>query len=219
MKLILAARFAGITVLAAGLYTILVLKPVYSRLIGGPQQQLLFDEALPQWTLGGWIWLLAVGAWMTLLVTMMYSYSPVHRVSTTMQSGLIVIAAVLLILGVLVGLNRLEMVIFGDGGGNLPDARTANLQKFVDQIALALVKAGLLMGGGVTAWVSIDLVLLGKLPLVWMAPGAFAGIVVMPTAFLHPSTAQLLIALAAFCVWCLTLGIRRSLPESYPHLS
>ena len=219
MKLILAARFAGITVLAAGLYTLLVLKPVSLRLIDGSQERNLLDEALPQWTLGGWIWLLAVGAWMTLLVTMMYSYSPVHRVSTTMQSGLIVISAVLLILGVLVGMNRLEMVIFGDGGGNLPDARTANLQKFVDQIALALVKAGLLMGGGVTAWVSIDLVLLGKLPLLWMAPGIVGGVVVMPTPFLHPSTAQLLIALAAFCIWCLTLGVRRSLPESFPHLS
>ena len=109
MKLIRAARFAGIAALAAGIYTIFVLQPIQMQLIDGSQQQIWLEGVLPRWTLGGWIWLLAIGAWMTLLVTFMYSYSPVHRVSTMMQSGLIIISAVLLVLGVLVGMNRLEM--------------------------------------------------------------------------------------------------------------
>ena len=219
MKLIRAARFAGITALAAGIYTILVLKPVYLRLIDGPQQQNWFGEVLPRWALGGWIGLLFILAWMTLLVTFMYSYSPVHRVSTVMQSGLIIIAAVLLILCVLVGMNRFELAAIGDGGGKLPDAPVAYWQEPGIQIALTFLKAGLLMGGAVTAWISIDLALLGKLPAMWMAPGAIAGVLVTPAPFLPPSTGQLLIALAAFCIWCLTLGVRRSLPDSYPIFS
>ena len=217
MKLIRAARFAGIAALAAGIYTIFVLQPIQMQLIDGSQQQIWLEGVLPRWTLGGWIWLLAIGAWMTLLVTFMYSYSPVHRVSTMMQSGLIIISAVLLVLGVLVGINRLEMTSIGDSV-YLSGAPIAFWQASVGQIALSLLRAGLLMGGGVTAWMSIDLALLGKLPPLWMVPGVVAGAVVVPAPFLELSNWQLLIALAAFCSWCLILGARRSLPESYPTL-
>ena len=218
MKLIRAARFAGITALAAGSYTIFFLQPLYAQLLDGSQQQSWFAEFLPRWTLGGWIWLLAILAWMTFLATFMYSYSPVHRVSTMMQSGLIIVAAVLLILGVLMGMIRLELNPFG-AGGDLADSPLAFGQASLVQIAMALLKAGLLMGGGVTAWISIDLALLGKLPRLWMAPGVIAGVVVLPAPFLGLSNWQLQIALAAFCFWCLILGIRRCLPETYPTLS
>lgn len=166
-----------------------------------------FGENMNQWTLGGWLWLLAIFAWMTLLVTFMYTYTPVHRVSTNLQSGLMIIAAVLLILGVLVWMSL------------LPQALSTDWQEFVNHMALTFLSGGLFMGGGVTAWISIDLAMLRKLPRLWMAPGVLAGLLVVPSPFLFPSTNHLLIALAVFCLWCGMLGIRRTMPAPYPELN
>lgn len=217
MKLINAARFAGITFLVAGIYSTTVMQPIYSLMIEGQQQHGWLAEVLPRWTIGGWLVLLSILAWMTLLVTTMYSYSPVHRVSTMMQSGLIVIAAVLLILGILIGLTRIEGLAVGRVGPN-PLATTANGVAYLDDNAMAVLRAGLLMGGAVSAWIGIDLALMGKLPPLWLAPAIIAGVALVPAPFLGLSAWQLLIALAGFLVYCLVLGARRTLPESYPPL-
>ena len=217
MKLINAARFAGITFLVAGIYSTTVIQPIYSLMIEGQQQHGWLAEVLPRWTIGGWLVLLSILAWMTLLVTTMYSYSPVHRVSTMMQSGLIVIAAVLLILGILIGLTRIEGLAAGRVGPN-PLATTANGVAYLDDNAMAVLRAGLLMGGAVSAWIGIDLALMGKLPPLWLAPAIIAGVALVPAPFLGLSAWQLLIALAGFLVYCLVLGARRTLPESYPPL-
>lgn len=153
---------------------------------------------------------------MILLVALKHDYSPVHRISTTIQSGLIVIAATLLIVGVLAGMNRFGLA--GILNGDHPAETFSIFEKLVDQFALTFLEAGLLMGGGVTTWICIDLVILNKLPISWMAPGAVAGVFSLLSSLLLPELRHLLIALLAYCVWCLILGLRDSLPAAYPDL-
>ncbi len=218
MKLIRAARFAGTTALAAAIYTFLVLKPIYLRSDQALPQFELVEGTLAQWGLGGWLWMLATFAWMIFLAAMMHSYSPVHRISSIIQSGLLIIAATLLIVGVLVGMIRFELAEIGNAGTS-PAGNIAIWRSLIDQIALTILEAGLFMGGGLTAWICVDLVILGKLPLRWMAPGAVAGILALPSPLLLPESRPLMIALAAYCLWCLVLAIRTSLPAAYPDYS
>ncbi|MDE0200239.1 MAG: hypothetical protein OXK78_18665 [Caldilineaceae bacterium] len=181
-----------------------------------PDPQPLAEGSLWQWGMGGWLWLLAIFSWMVFLVVLKHRYSPVHRISTTLQSGLIGISATLLIVGVLVGMNRFGMPEVLNGDPQFEALYIAEM--VVEQLALAAMSAGLLMGGGVTTWVCIDLVLLRKLPTSWMVPGAVAGLLSVLTPLLTPELRHLLIALVAYCVWCLVLGLRGSLPEPYPEL-
>ena len=101
----------------------------------------------------------AIFAWLSLLLTLMYHYTPVHRVTTALQYWLTFISAVLFILGRIVFSNM------------LPAARSAEWRLYADELSLAFLKSGQFMGGGVTAWISIDLALLRKLPWLCMAPG------------------------------------------------
>ena len=129
MKLIRAARFAGTTALAAAIYTFLVLRPIYLRSDLALPQFELVEGTLVQWGLGGWLWLLATFAWMIFLAALMHNYSPVHRISSIIQSGLLIIAATLLIVGVLVGMIRFELAEIGNAGtspaGNIAIWRSA----------------------------------------------------------------------------------------------
>ena len=218
MKVIRAARFAAAAALAAGLYSLLAMRPIYLQSVQELPQNQLAEENLLQWGLGGWLWLLAILAWMIFLAALMHSYSPVHRISSILQTGLLAISATLLILGVLVGMNRFELAQIGNGGNELT-ASLAMWRALFDQFALTILGAGLAMGGGLTAWLCVDLVLLGKLPRRWMAPGAVAGILALPSPLLLPESRPLLIALAAYCIWCLVLAIRTSLPAAYPEYS
>ena len=216
MKLIRAARVAGVSALAAGLYSFFVLRSFYFQFAVSPDPQPSAEGSLWQWGMGGWLWLLAIFAWMVFLVVLKHRYSPVHRISTAIQSGLIGIAATLLIVGVLIGMNRFGMPEVLNGDPQIEALYVAAM--LVEQFALAAVAAGLLMGGGVTTWICIDLVLLKKLPTAWMLPGAAAGLLAILTPLLTPELRHLLIALLAYCVWCLVLGLRGSLPEAYPEL-
>ena len=218
MKVIRAARFAAAAALAAGLYTLLAIRPIYLQSVQELPQNQLAEENLLQWGLGGWLWLLAILAWMIFLAALMHSYSPVHRISSILQTGLLAISATLLILAVLVGMNRFELAQIGNGGNELT-ASLAMWRALFDQFALTILGAGLAMGGGLTAWLCVDLVLLGKLPRRWMAPGAVAGILALPSPLLLPESRPLMIALAAYCIWCLVLAIRTSLPAAYPDYS
>ena len=216
MKLIRAARIAAISALAAGLYSLLLLRPFYLKFAESLNPQPLAAESLWQWGLGGWLWLVAIFTWMVLLVALKHRYSPAHRISTAIQSGLIGIAATLLVAGVLAGMNR-----FGLAGVLNADLQTELLpvvEKFVEHLALTALEAGLLMGGGVTTWICIDLVVLNKLPTSWMVPGAVAGLLSLLSPLLLPELRHLLIALLFYCVWCLVLGFRKSLPAAYPEL-
>ena len=216
MKLIRAARVAGLSALVAGTYSLFVLRPFYLQFAESPNRQQLAEGSLWQWELGGWLWLLTVFAWMILLVALKHRYSPVHRISTSLQSGLIGIAATLLIVGVLAGMNRFALpgMLNGDPQNELFSV-AGNL---VEQVAVTALGAGLLMGGGVTTWIAIDLVVLNKLPTLWMVPGAAAGVLSLVSPLLMPELRHLLIALLAYFVWCLVLGLRSSLPSAYPEL-
>lgn len=216
MKLIRAARVAAISAFAAGLYSLLVLRPFYFQFAESPGPQRLAEASLWQWGLGGWLWLLAIFAWMILLVALMHRYSPVHRISTSLQSGLIGIAATLLIVGVLAGMNRFALA--GIFSGDLQLELFSVAGKLVEHVAITALEAGLLMGGGVTTWIAIDLVILEKLPTLWTVPGAVAGVISLLSPLLMPDLRHLLIALLAYVVWCLVLGLRNTLPASYPEL-
>ena len=216
MKLIRAARVAGISALTAGMYSLLVLRPFYLQFAQSPAQQRLAEGSLWQWDLGGWLWLLAIFAWMVLLVALKHRYSPAHRISTSLQSGLIGIAATLLIVGVLAGMNRFALAGILNGGLQLELLHVAGI--LVEHVALTALEAGLLMGGGVTTWIAIDLVVLNKLPTLWMVPGAVAGVLSLVSPLLLPELRHLLIALLAYVVWCLVLGLRTFLPAAYPEL-
>lgn len=214
MRLIRAARGAGVAALAAGIYSLVILRQVYHPTAIAQYTQGLPEETPWQWGFGGWLWLLAIFSWMVLLVALMHYYSPVHRISSSLQSGLMVIAATLLIAGILAGMNRFGLVHALNA--DQPVGPITATEKIVELFALSLLEAGLLMGGGVTTWICIDLVVLKKLPAAWMVPGAAAGVLALFSPFLLPELRHLLIALFAYCVWCLILGFRTSLPAGYP---
>ena len=204
MKIIVAARFAGIVFVLAGLVTLLGLGPGLDPLA---ERAVWFANHGGLWALGGWLWLLAIFAWMVLLVSFLWSYSPAHRIATMLQSGLMLIAATLTIAGVLVWMNLLPSVI--ESG--------RELVAFVDGLAMTLCGAGLFMGGIVTAWIGMDLRRMDKLPDGWVLPGILAGLLLIPTPFLLPRmTITLWLALAVFVAWCAVLAFQRKQPAAFP---
>ena len=204
MKIIVAARFAGIVFVLAGLVTLLGLGPGLDPLA---ERAVWFADHGGLWALGGWLWLLAILAWMVLLVSFLWSYSPAHRIATMLQSGLMLIAATLTIAGVLVWMNLLPPVI--ESGGEMA--------VFVDGLAMTLCGAGLFMGGIVTAWIGLDLRRMDKLPDGWVLPGILAGLLLIPTPFLLPRmTITLWLALAVFVAWCAVLAFQRKQPAAFP---
>ena len=214
MKLIHAARFTGITAFAAGIYSFLLLRPLFSQYGQTSGQQTAAEASPIYWELGGWLLLLAIFAWMVFLVTMMHTYSPVHRISTNLQKGLLPISATLLIVSVLVGMTRVRLALPALTGNTAADV--ALWPEILVQITLTTLGAGLFMGGGLTAWICVDFVILRKLPAKWMAPGALAGILSLLSPLLLPNMLHLLAALAAYLAWCLVFGLKRALPPAFP---
>ncbi len=217
MKLIHAARFTGSTAFAAGIYSFLLLRPLFSQYGQTSGQQMAAEVSPLYLELGGWLLLLAIFAWMVFLVTVMHTYSPVHRISTNLQKGLLPISATLLIASVLVGMVRVRLALPDLTGDSAADVSL--WPELLVQIALTTLGAGLFMGGGLTAWICVDLVLLKKLPAKWMAPGAFAGILSLFSPLLLPNMLHLLAALIAYLAWCLVFGLKRALPPAYPDLN
>lgn len=207
MKIIQAARFSGFAFFVAGLFTFFFARTGL-RVVGVllPRQVWVVENA-PLWMAANWLWLLAIFSWMVLLVALMWSYSPAHRISSMLQSGLMVISAVLLIIGVVVWMNLLP---YGAGRENAID-----LLAFVDTLVLSLFGAGFFMGGAVTAWIAIDLIRLDALPKSWMAPLIFAGACWAPSPFLFPRFELLALGFLLWIGWCLFLGTRRALPSAY----
>jgi hypothetical protein len=206
MKLIRAGRFAALVFATTVLYALLVLTtPLQVEGLWTLRQEWLMANPL-QWMAGGWLALLAIFAWMVLLVALMYSYLPAHRIATMLQSGLLIISAVLLIGGVIVWMNL------------LPRAADADWAAFVDGLALTFLGAGLFMGGGVTAWIALDLGRLQLLPWTWTLPGIGAGLLMLPSPFVLPNPILILPALALFFLWTLIFGMRRRVPSAYPEM-
>ncbi len=214
MKLIHAARFTGSTAFAAGIYSFLLLRPLFGQFGQASGRQSAAEESPIYWELGGWLLLLAIFAWMVFLVTMMHTYSPVHRISTNLQKGLLPISATLLIISVLVGMVRFRLSLPALTGSTAADV--VFWPELLNQFVLTTLGAGLFMGGSLTAWICIDLVVLNKLPTKWMAPGAFAGILSLLSPLLLPAMLHLVAALVAYLAWCLVFGLKRALPPAYP---
>jgi hypothetical protein len=206
MKLIRAARFTALAFLVVGVYTFAFLSPGLSiaREWSVRQAWLAHNQAI--WTLGGWLWMLAIFAWMVLIITTMYTYTPAHRVTTSLQSGLMHIGGALLVGGVVIWMAV------------LPRVATAEMAALTDGISLSLLGGGLFLGALVTGWVAIDLIQLGKLPWVYLAPGILVGVFVLPTPLLLPHTTLLLAGLVCLIAWSAFLGTRRKLPSAYPEL-
>lgn len=215
MKLANAALFSMLTILVAAIYSGMIISAgmrINSVLL--PRKEwLLTNNGL--WMLGWWLWLFAIFGWMLLLVTIMWRYSPVHRVATILQSGLMIIAAVLTIVGVITWMNLLPVAMMQpDDSGQLVPTYVA----LVDALAISLLAAGCLMGGGVTAWIGFDLARLRKLTLAWLAPSIIAGALMMAAPFYFPNPYPLMVAAIIWVGWCLFLVTRRAEPPAFPEM-
>lgn len=206
MRLIRAARFAGVVLLIALIAGLGWMRPGLAVADPWPDRQGWLEAHTLLWRTGGWLALLAIFAWMVFLVALMYHYLPMHRVATHLQTGLMIMGALLLVVGVLVWV------------GVLPHVDDLDLAQTVDRLALSLVGAGLFMAGGVTAWVAVDLGMLEKLSWGWLWPGILAGAAALPSPFLLPQGRHLILALALLILWCGVFGLRRTLPLAYPEL-
>ena len=76
MKIRYAAMLSSLSLLIAGLYTVTVMRDgLRITAVQLPRQVWIIDNA-GLWSLGNWLWLLAIFGWMVLLVTLMWSYLP-----------------------------------------------------------------------------------------------------------------------------------------------
>lgn len=208
MQLPFAARFAVGAILTATIYTLLVMRAGV-RITGvlAPRQFWILDHPL-QWQLGWWLWLVTIFSWMVLLVALSWHYLPAHRMAGMLQSGLMVIAAVLLIAGVTVWMGMLPATL-------TEFAEAALLTPLVDALALGLLGAGLMMGGAVTTWLVVDLMRRSVLPRAWLAPLALAGLCLLPSPFLLPNPYLLLAAALCWLIGCGWLATRPRLPSPF----
>lgn len=207
MKVIQAARFSGIVFLVTAIFTYLFARTGL-RLVGVQlPRQVWVTENVPFWMAVNWLWLLVVFSWMVVMVALMWSYSPSHRISSMLQSGLTIISAVLLILGIVIWMNLLPF------GAGREDAII--LLAFIDTLVLSLFGAGFFMGGVVTAWIGVDLIRLNVLPTGWMAPLFLVGLCWLPSPFVLPRFELLALGFLIWIGWCLFIGTRRTLPSAY----
>lgn len=188
MKVSFAAIYSSISLTIASLYTIFVSRAglkIQGVLL--PRRGWINENPLA-WEIGWWLWMLVVVGWMLFLVTLIWRYSPAHRVPTMLQSGLIIIASVLVVIGILVWMAVLPVAV------DLENA--VNIVPLIDAFALGAIGAGCLMGGIVTSWICIDLLRLRKLTWSWVVPGLIAGLCMIPSPFLLPQ--PYLLAVSAF---------------------
>jgi hypothetical protein len=208
MRIQVAAGFSAVTILSCILFAIVGMGPSL-RIVGVflPRQVWLSENPL-LWMGGLWLWLLGIFSWMLLLVALLWSYSPAHRITTMLQSGLMLLGAGLAIGGVVVWMNAMPYAI------EQPDAPV--LAGLVDAVALGFLGAGCFMAGVVTLWMGLDLARLGAMPWAWLAPLIGAGLCALPTPFLLPHQPWLLAAGGVlWCAGCLHLALRRRMPQAF----
>lgn len=212
MNVLYAARFATVVFLSAALYTWLQMQPglVAVGVMADRWAWLALHDGL--WRLGWWLWLAAIFSWMWLLVALAWSYLPAHRMAAMLQSGLMVIAAVLAIAGVTVWMAVLPAAV--QLGGATADAGEM-LAPLVDMLAMSLVSAGCFMGGLVTSWIAWDLIRQKVLIRFWLWLLLFAGLALAPAPFvaLHPY--PLAAALGFWLLGSLWLSTRGRLPSPF----
>ena len=213
MKIPYAARFATLAFVIAALYTSLQLPsglvPLDPTLTGDltVRQSWLLELAL-QWRVGWWLWLVAIFGWMVVLVVLTWHYLPAHRVAGMLQSGLMLIGAVLAIMGINVWMGGLPPLF----AAAIPNGQLVAL---VDALARTLVGSGMMMGGITTAWIAYDLLQSKLLARGWVGLLLASGI----GALLAPFFAfhMLLLGVTFFCwfLHCLWLATHRRLPSAF----
>lgn len=210
MKIRYAAALSGLSLLIAGLFT-LMLTSDGMRMAGDvPTGLTWIDENAALWSLGIWLWLLAVFGWMALLITLAWSYLPGFRVSSMLQSGLMIIAAVLAIVALVtwmvvaptaVSLGQVEAV-------------TALVHPFI----MGMFGAAFFMGGAVSVWIAVDLAQIETLSYAWVSPAMIAGALALPSPFLLPMPWLLVIAGSVWVGWCAFLFTRSELPNAFAEM-
>jgi len=161
------------------------------------------------WMVGWWLWLMAIFGWMWLLMALAWTYLPAHRVASMLQSGLMLIGAVLLIGGVIVWMGVLPVAMAQQ------DATV--WISVVDALALNLLGGGALMGGITTFWIGLDLyqqqVLRRPLVILCMV----AGLCMLPSPFLFPMgfPFHLIPAMLCWLFWSAYLALLPQLPSPF----
>ena len=211
MKIRYAATLSGLALLVAGIFTAMVLRKGLRIDVVQLPRQVWIQDNTALWSLGLWLWLLALFGWMVLLVTLMWSYLPGHRVSSMLQSGLLLIAATLGVAGVVIWMNAFPYV------AGLTDAYF--MASFVDSLVLGLLGAAFFMGGAVTAWIGWDLGRLDTLDSAWGAPPIAAGLLAAPAPFLLPMPWLLVAAGVIWLGWSLFLATRGDMPTAFSELA
>ncbi len=192
--------------LIAAAYTLLIMPDGLDTIgVSLPRQAWLLETG-PLWQIGAWLWLLAIFGWMLVIVALMWSYIPAHRISAMLQNGLTLIAAVLAIAGVVVWINALPWAA--------AQANPAEWMSLVDVLALGFLGAALFMGGLVTAWQAYDLARVGQLPVAWVIVPMLSGLVVAPSPWLLPGGWHLAAGALLWIFWCAFLALRR-LPPAF----
>jgi hypothetical protein len=207
MKIRYAAMLSAASLLIAGLYTAAVMrKGLRIATVLLPRQVWIMDNT-GSWSLGVWLWLLALFGWMVLLVTLMWSYLPGYRVSSMLQSGLITISAVLAVTGLVSWMAATPYAARLD--------QASFLMPLIDAFVLGLLGAALFMGGAVTAWIGWDLSRLDTLNVYWGVPAIAAGLLATLSPFALPMPWHLVISGILWLAWCLFLISRKEIPNAY----
>lgn len=212
MNVLYPARFTTVVCLSAAAYTWLQMRPGLMTVSMTVERQAWLAQHGALWSLGWWLWLAAIFSWMWLLVALAWSYLPAHRMAAMLQSGLMVIAAVLAIAGVTVWMAVLPAA--GQFGSATAGAGET-LAPLVDMLAMSLVSAGCFMGGLVTSWIAWDLIHQKVLTRFWLWLLVLAGLLLAPAPFtaLHPY--PLAAALGCWLLCTLWLSTRRRLPSPF----
>ena len=207
MKVPNAARFNGVIVFSAVCYTLLFLRPGL-RVVGVqfPRQGWILENGL-NWQAGWWLWLLAIFGWMWLLVALAWTYLPAHRIASMLQSGLLIISAVLGIAGIITWMGGLPVA--------MAQTDATGFIFLVDTLALGLLGGGCLMGGIVTAWIGLDLYQQRVLARPWAVICIIAGLGAIPSPFLFPFSYHLLVSALCWWVWALYLALLPRLPSPF----
>ena len=207
MRIIFAARLSGVIFLISTLFTLILTRAGFRMMGVALPRQVWLTENSALWAAGWWLWLLAIFSWMLLLITLMWSYLPSHRLNSMVQSGLILIGAILSMAGVVIWMNVLPATARLN-----PDPALISL---VDGLALSLLGAGLSMAGVATVWLLVDLGRLKILNRSLLIPGILSGCFLLPTPWLLPRVENLAISLLLWLFWCGWLATQSSFPKAF----
>jgi hypothetical protein len=213
MSVLYAARFATFTFLIAAIYTGWQMWPGLYMVDELSARQNWMNTHAAQWGVGGWLWLLSIFSWMMLFVTLMWGYLPAHRIAGMLQSGLMIIAAVLAIAGITIWMNVLPLAFAHSASAQAGFAYDP--LPIVDALALAFLGSGCFMGGITTAWIAFDLIRQQVLARAWLLLPLTSGLSLTLASLLHFNSYLLLLSFLCWMAWCIWISVQRALPSPF----